>query len=1071
MKHTRSIANFLLNMWLLLIFLPICSPYRASLRVTSDTTNAPTPLANTGAPTLPPLSIVKPTAAPSTILPTPPPATWTPYFSPNETEHVLSVSVRIHAAPNAQIYYTLDGSTPSRQNGELLDSSQDSSDSIVYIDTIGTTFIKAIATLTGYADSDVAVKKYEIIDRCAKPTFFPSGGTFAGHQSITLSSATPGSVINYELSSPDGKVLSGAVDSGGTISISSDGTSVLSAWASKPGSADSATQEATYTILPKVATPTILPDNDFFTISATLTFDCSTPNSTIFITTDGSEPTETSLSVKHGASIVFEEAGLHTVKAFATEVSQLHSDTVTKVFTILSRASAPILLPPAATDYVGDVSLTFQCPKSSSSSNDDSPEGGEGIIYYTLTETNTPSTSSPQVPCGGNVLLKAPGKYLVRAFRALSGDSPSSIIQALYVLVRPPYDTFPVISAPFQVQPDVEVLVVEKNLRALNGYRCDSRNIRGRLVALHNPIGHFDLVEPAHGCGKGLTLPSISGRSFKPPSAGWVVDASPASTATPQERVRSRLMKEMLGGAAGLSAINVHTVEQWQSEFRDAQGLGCQVVTNAGFFNVTSTACFGDLVTEGTIIQTSKKHNVNFGIRNGSFVVGYVEEEEIKDPTRPFDTLISGLTWLVRGGQSYVTESLSPFGDNEDMSAQSTGTQFAHVVSARTALGHDHQGRLLILQVEGETWVRGMTLYEFADFAAELGFYNAINLDGGGSATMTVNHSLISEPSWKCTDASNTNGYFYCEKAVSTVTCIHAMSPPVIPWLHGRIPLPSLSSPSLSPSSTGAAPTSSTPDRLPPPSPTPFPSYSWEGNNRPSNKPSYWHDDFMYPPSHPSPSAPSSAGFDAGGNANSTLSSANVIVLQKSLLFYQISTYILSFLLCVSIFVHGMSFVKDKGSVGPALPMQVGTNGDFRSEGGIHKHNMSGNQYPHPPSSSSSSSSLPPPNVGQPPRKVGLKDMFDKTKAFMLPTAAMGKYITSTTTLIQTHTYPYIYTYTFIHTHLSIYIYTYTYTDTYIYIYMIYTYLHSTCRHPTTFPRKQSGLAKQIEKHAIFHRK
>ena len=34
----------------------------------------------------------------------------------------------------------------------------------------------------------------------------------------------------------------------------------------------------------------------------------------------------------------------------------------------------------------------------------------------------------------------------------------------------------------------------------------------------------------------------------------------------------------------------------------------------------------------------------------------------------------------------------------------------------------------MILQIEGETWVRGMDLYEFADFAAELGMYSAINL-------------------------------------------------------------------------------------------------------------------------------------------------------------------------------------------------------------------------------------------------------------------------------------------------------------------------------------------------------
>lgn len=44
---------------------------------------------------------------------------------------------------------------------------------------------------------------------------------------------------------------------------------------------------------------------------------------------------------------------------------------------------------------------------------------------------------------------------------------------------------------------------------------------------------------------------------------------------------------------------------------------------------------------------------------------------------------------------------------------------------------------------------------------------------------MTVNHTLVSEPSWKCTDGFNPQGYFRCEKPVSTITCIHAMAPPI----------------------------------------------------------------------------------------------------------------------------------------------------------------------------------------------------------------------------------------------------------------------------------------------------
>jgi N-acetylglucosamine-1-phosphodiester alpha-N-acetylglucosaminidase len=54
-------------------------------------------------------------------------------------------------------------------------------------------------------------------------------------------------------------------------------------------------------------------------------------------------------------------------------------------------------------------------------------------------------------------------------------------------------------------------------------------------------------------------------------------------------------------------------------------------------------------------------------------------------------------------------------------SVQETGTQFASVKSARTALGHDSEGRLVVLQIEGETWSQGVDLYEFADLLVELG--------------------------------------------------------------------------------------------------------------------------------------------------------------------------------------------------------------------------------------------------------------------------------------------------------------------------------------------------------------
>ena len=154
--------------------------------------------------------------------------------------------------------------------------------------------------------------------------------------------------------------------------------------------------------------------------------------------------------------------------------------------------------------------------------------------------------------------------------------------------------------------------------------------------------------------------------------------------------------------------------------------------------SVLTGECFGNVITNNRIIQSTNHHSVSFGIANGSFIIGYIQEDSLYRQTRynleedengasrsDFDTLISGLGWLVRGGRNYIQQSLFndhaslDFNTSEDISHfQSTGskTTFAQVLSARTALGYDKWGKLLLLQVEGKTWSNGMSLYEFADF-------------------------------------------------------------------------------------------------------------------------------------------------------------------------------------------------------------------------------------------------------------------------------------------------------------------------------------------------------------------
>ena len=130
---------------------------------------------------------------------------------------------------------------------------------------------------------------------------------------------------------------------------------------------------------------------------------------------------------------------------------------------------------------------------------------------------------------------------------------------------------------------------------------------------------------------------------------------------------------------------------------------GCRLAVNAGYFKVRNGHCLGNIVSDGRIVQTSNdEQNANFGIRrDGTISVGYIPDEEILNSTNPFRQLVAGVIWLVRNGTNFVNESM----ELECSSHEDTGKMetFVNVISARTALGHDAEGRVVIAQVHAHT--------------------------------------------------------------------------------------------------------------------------------------------------------------------------------------------------------------------------------------------------------------------------------------------------------------------------------------------------------------------------------
>ncbi|NXM91842.1 NAGPA acetylglucosaminidase, partial [Oenanthe oenanthe] len=217
------------------------------------------------------------------------------------------------------------------------------------------------------------------------------------------------------------------------------------------------------------------------------------------------------------------------------------------------------------------------------------------------------------------------------------------------------------------------------------------------------------------------------------------------------------------GGAGGCLAQRRVPVEE------TAKLSKCLVAQNGGYFNMDTGECLGNVVSDGKLVRNSGGlQNAQFGIRkDGTLVFGYLSEEDVLDQSNPFVQLVSGVVWLLRNGEVYINQSrVAECGDT-----QTTGTfdKFINVISARTAVGHDHQGQLVLVHVDGQTESRGVSLWEMADFLKQQGVINAINLDGGGSATLVLNGTLANYPSEHCAF----NSMWRCPRSISTVVCVH----------------------------------------------------------------------------------------------------------------------------------------------------------------------------------------------------------------------------------------------------------------------------------------------------------
>jgi hypothetical protein len=309
-----------------------------------------------------------------------------------------SVSLSV-STPDAAIYYTTDGSTPTTS-------------STAYTEPIAitqNTTLTAIAAVPGWTNSGVATESY--VFKPASPSFSPTGRTYNGPQLVSLSVPTSDATIYY---TTDGSTPTTS-STPYTEPIAVSQNAVLKAIAAIPGWSNSATETETYTL--RSAAPTFDPTGRTYNSPQLVSLSVSTPEATIYYTTDGSTPTTSSTAYTEAIAITQNTV----VRAIASVSGWSNSVTETETYTL--KPATPIFgLEGKTYDGPQSVSLSVSTP--------------EATIYYT-TDGSTPTTSS--TPYTEAIAITQ--NTILKAIAAISGWSNSATETETYSL-RPATPAF-----------------------------------------------------------------------------------------------------------------------------------------------------------------------------------------------------------------------------------------------------------------------------------------------------------------------------------------------------------------------------------------------------------------------------------------------------------------------------------------------------------------------------------------------------------------------------------------------------------------------------------------------------
>jgi len=262
----------------------------------------------------------------------------TPTFSIAAGTYTTAQTVTLSSATaGTSIRYTTDGVTvPTCTTGTLGTSVN------VPLNTMMT--IKAVACITGWADSVVASATYTVTGTVATPTFAPVAGTYNTTQNVTITTTTASASIFYTTNGTAPTCTGTGTPYGGAVSITQ--TTTLKAIACKATWTDSTVASAVYTLQPLTPAFSVLPGT--YTTAQTITISSGTAGTTFKYTTDGIT-TPTCATGTAGSSVTVPLNTTMTIKAVACLAGWADSGVASSAYTVTGTVATPTFTPVAGT--------------------------------------------------------------------------------------------------------------------------------------------------------------------------------------------------------------------------------------------------------------------------------------------------------------------------------------------------------------------------------------------------------------------------------------------------------------------------------------------------------------------------------------------------------------------------------------------------------------------------------------------------------------------------------------------------------------------------------------------------